>query len=105
MKQSNNFHHHKTTPPADPMTGGASTKPWGPALDLYYFLLTHTLKIAMLMGFAGFLNAVLSFQAACSLGLLLTAIGAFIRLGYHRVREKGVVNYLPQSMQTMLLET
>lgn len=79
--------------------------PWPPAEELRYWAVTRTLRLAVLVAFLGLVQALLSAEAIFWLVLGLASTSSLAALGYTRVRERGLLEYLPDSTRRLLLET
>jgi hypothetical protein len=85
--------------------GGGDDVPWAPAEEMRYWAVSRTLRLAVLVAFLGLVQALLSAEAIFWLVLCLASLSSLAAMGYARVRERGLLGYLPPATQQMLLET
>lgn len=85
--------------------GDEDQTPWAPAEELRYWAVTRTLRLAVLVAFFGLVQALLSAEAIFWLVLGLASSSSLLALGYARVRERGLLEYLPASTRQLLLQT
>ncbi len=85
--------------------GGGGDAPWAPAEEMRYWAVSRTLRLAVLVAVLGLVQALLSAEAVFWLVLCLASLSSLAAIGYARVRERGLLGYLPPSTQQLLLET
>ena len=85
--------------------GQGEERPWAPAEELRYWAVTQTLRLALFVAFVGLVRSVLSSQAIFYLVLWVASLTSMASMTYRRVRERGLLTYLPPSTQQLLLQT
>jgi len=85
--------------------GQGDERSWAPAEEVRYWAVTQTLRLALLVAFVGLVRSVLSSQAIFYLVLWVASLTSLASLAYQRVRERGLLTYLPPSTQQLLLQT
>ena len=85
--------------------GGRDEAPWAPAEELRYWTVTQTLRLALLVAVVGLAQALMTTEAIFFLVLGLASLSSLAALAYTRVRERGLLAYLPPATQQALLET
>jgi len=85
--------------------GQGEERPWVPGEELRYWAVTRTLRLALFVAFVGLVRSVLSSQAIFYLVLWVASLTTMASMTYQRVRERGLLTYLPPSTQELLLQT
>ena len=78
---------------------------WGPYQETRYWMTTRSLGLTLIVASAGLVQALLSVEAIFFLVLTLASFSSLIATVYHRVRENGLLHYMPESTRLALQET